>query len=246
MSPTAKYRNNAVWYMKRAWNKRKTLTESSGEWYQNYLPEAHHTVPAQLYEAFHYTSICENSWYQCVKSVLLTILCVTSSTNTPHFAPLTVGTTNYSLTDHTISTRFMWYYDQCDITIHDWTLELKIWPGRAWGHTKCLRKNSHFGKNKVHTRTGNESPEQQRCSSASPPPPSQTSALDAGDALATLFPGKSPGSHRTGGWVGPRASLDGCRYLATTGIRSPERPARSQSLYRLRCPDLWCRVVIII
>jgi len=29
-------------------------------------------------------------------------------------------------------------------------------------------------------------------------------------ALAALRPGKRPGIHFTGGWVGPRASLDGC------------------------------------
>ena len=36
----------------------------------------------------------------------------------------------------------------------------------------------------------------------------------------------------TGGWVGPRAGLDG-RKSRFAGIRSPDRPARSQSLYQL-------------
>jgi hypothetical protein len=36
--------------------------------------------------------------------------------------------------------------------------------------------------------------------------------------------------------VGPRASLDGCGKLSPTGIRSPDRPARSESLYRLSYP----------
>jgi hypothetical protein len=45
-------------------------------------------------------------------------------------------------------------------------------------------------------------------------------------APAGLPPGKRPGTHCTGGWVGPRAGLD--------GFRSPARPARSESLYRLR------------
>ena len=39
-----------------------------------------------------------------------------------------------------------------------------------------------------------------------------------------LYPQGRLGTHFTGGWVGPR------------GIRSPDRPARSQSLYRLRYP----------
>jgi hypothetical protein len=36
--------------------------------------------------------------------------------------------------------------------------------------------------------------------------------------------------------VGPRAGLDVCENLASTGIRSPNRTARSQSLYRLNYP----------
>jgi hypothetical protein len=36
--------------------------------------------------------------------------------------------------------------------------------------------------------------------------------------------------------VGPMAVWTGAENLATTGIRSPDRQARSQSLYRLRYP----------
>ena len=37
--------------------------------------------------------------------------------------------------------------------------------------------------------------------------------------------------------MGPRASLDGCgKSGPPTGIRSPDRPARSESLYRLSYP----------
>jgi hypothetical protein len=36
--------------------------------------------------------------------------------------------------------------------------------------------------------------------------------------------------------VGPRAGLDRCGKSRPTGIRSPDRPARSQSLYRLSYP----------
>jgi hypothetical protein len=38
--------------------------------------------------------------------------------------------------------------------------------------------------------------------------------------------------------VGPMAGLDTCakKNLAPTGIRSPDGPARSQSLYRLTYP----------
>ena len=48
--------------------------------------------------------------------------------------------------------------------------------------------------------------------------------------------GKRPGTHCTGGWVGPRAGLDGCGKSRRTGIRSPDRPVRSVSLYRLSYP----------
>jgi hypothetical protein len=45
-----------------------------------------------------------------------------------------------------------------------------------------------------------------------------------------------PGTHCTGGWVGHGAGLDRCGKSRPTGIRSPDLPARSESLYRLRYP----------
>ena len=41
----------------------------------------------------------------------------------------------------------------------------------------------------------------------------------------------------------PGVGLDGCgKSRRPTGLRSPDRPARSESLYRLRCPSpvVWC------
>jgi hypothetical protein len=43
-----------------------------------------------------------------------------------------------------------------------------------------------------------------------------------------LYPRKRPGTHCTGGWVGPRTGLAVCEKS-----RSPDHPTRSQSLYRL-------------
>ena len=65
-----------------------------------------------------------------------------------------------------------------------------------------------------------------------------TSALRWGWVVSAtprpLYPRERPGTHRTGGWVSPRAGLDGCgKSRPPTGIRSPDRPARSESLYRL-------------
>jgi hypothetical protein len=69
-----------------------------------------------------------------------------------------------------------------------------------------------------------------------------TSALDGVSgqlhAPTALFPGeRTPGTHCTGGWVGPRPGLDtgvrGKNPLPLPGIepRSPGRPVRSQTLY---------------
>jgi hypothetical protein len=71
----------------------------------------------------------------------------------------------------------------------------------------------------------------------------QTSALVRGEWSASrpvrLTPGERvPGTHCTGGWVGPRAGLDDVdkwKFLPPPGLelRPIGRPARSQSLYRL-------------
>ena len=68
-----------------------------------------------------------------------------------------------------------------------------------------------------------------------------TSALDGSGWWTSrpgrLYPQERPDTHFTEGWVGPRA---------TTGIRSPDLPARSESLYRLHYPAplLTCRSVL--
>jgi hypothetical protein len=51
-----------------------------------------------------------------------------------------------------------------------------------------------------------------------------------------LYPWERPGTHCTGGCVGPGAGLDRCGKSRPTGIRSPDLPARSESLYQLRYP----------
>jgi hypothetical protein len=45
------------------------------------------------------------------------------------------------------------------------------------------------------------------------------------------------------GWA-PRQEWTGAENLTPTGIRSPDRSARSESLYRLRYPDPQCVVWI--
>ena len=46
------------------------------------------------------------------------------------------------------------------------------------------------------------------------------------------------GIYFTGGWVGPGSRLDRCgepETFSSTKIRTPNRPSRSESLYRRRC-----------
>jgi hypothetical protein len=56
--------------------------------------------------------------------------------------------------------------------------------------------------------------------------------------------GKKSGTHFTGGRVGTRTGLNGCRKFNHTGIRFQDRLARSESLYQLRCPGQLCTVII--
>jgi len=51
-----------------------------------------------------------------------------------------------------------------------------------------------------------------------------------------LFPGKRTSTHFTGDWVGLRVGLDGGGKSGLTGIRSPDRPARSK-LYQCHCVE---------
>ena len=52
------------------------------------------------------------------------------------------------------------------------------------------------------------------------------------------LPRERPGTHCTGGWVGPKAVLDGCgKILPPPGFDPPDRPTRSESQYKLRYPD---------
>ena len=54
-------------------------------------------------------------------------------------------------------------------------------------------------------------------------------------APAALYPRERPGTNFTGGWVGHRAGLDGGKSRPRRDS-IPDRPAHSQSLYRLSYP----------
>ena len=52
-----------------------------------------------------------------------------------------------------------------------------------------------------------------------------------------LYPREGLGTNCIGGWVGQSAGLDGCgKSRPPNDIRSPDRPARSEPLYRLSYP----------
>ena len=51
-----------------------------------------------------------------------------------------------------------------------------------------------------------------------------------------LYPWERPGTHCVGSGWAPWPVWTGAENLALTGIRSPDRPACSESLYRLRYP----------
>ena len=52
-----------------------------------------------------------------------------------------------------------------------------------------------------------------------------------------LYLRERPGTYCIGGWVGPRARLDGCGKTYPHRDWIPNRAARSESLYRLRYHD---------
>ena len=63
-------------------------------------------------------------------------------------------------------------------------------------------------------------------------------------APAALYPRERPGTHCTGGSVGPRVWMGGKSRPHRDSIT--DRPARSQSLYRLSYPahrNYWAKVI---
>jgi hypothetical protein len=65
--------------------------------------------------------------------------------------------------------------------------------------------------------------------------PFLTSTLDEGGWSTSrpgrFTPGKKHGTNCTGGWVGPMAGLDECWKFASSGIWTPNLPARSELRY---------------
>ena len=88
---------------------------------------------------------------------------------------------------------------------------------------------------KGHSTTGHESPEGEQMYSSTLP---STSALNGWSAPRSgrSTPRKEPVSIvEEAGWA-PEPVWTGAENLAPTGVRSPDRPARNESLYRLSYP----------
>ena len=59
-----------------------------------------------------------------------------------------------------------------------------------------------------------------------------------------LYPRERHGTHFTGGWVGPRAGLDGRKISSPTGFDPEPSSPVAQSLYRLSYPAHgFCRII---
>jgi hypothetical protein len=97
------------------------------------------------------------------------------------------------------------------------------------------------GKGKVHPRTGHEGLEGSR---DIPYSYFNLSAKWGWVVIATprpLYPRERLGTHCIGDWVGTRSALDRCGKSCPYWIRSPDRPAHSESLHQLRYPGpLYC------
>jgi len=62
---------------------------------------------------------------------------------------------------------------------------------------------------------------------------------------SAALPLERTGINCTGGWVDLRVGLDDCGKSRPTGIRSPDLPARSESLYRLSYPAQHCNIMLV-
>ena len=59
-------------------------------------------------------------------------------------------------------------------------------------------------------------------------------------------PGQRPGTHFTGGWVGPRAGLDGRKISSTPGFDPRAVQPIAQSLYRMNYGTQYCILLRVV
>ena len=122
---------------------------------------------------------------------------------------------------------------QCRTNLHCTGAYIEAFAGRKAvfnKNTATFKETLRDIRNTRSPITGHEGPEGEQMYSSTLP---LTSALDWGWKVSAtprpLYPRQRPDTHCIGGWVGSRAGLDGCGKSRTTGIRSPDRPARSSA-----------------
>ena len=113
----------------------------------------------------------------------------------------------------------------------------------TYAHTHTVKTNC-----KIHPRTGREGPEGVEVQ--------LYSFFDLGARWGWVFnttprpfyPRERPGTHCIGSWVAPQGRSGRVWKISPpTGIRSPDRPARSESLYGLSYPStLYVQYKIIL
>ena len=114
------------------------------------------------------------------------------------------------------------------------TFEIPMWTYLAPVHSKVIPLQALCG------------PEGgQRYSSTLPLPRHQKGVSGQQHAPAVLYPQERPGTHFTGGWVGPRAGLNGRKISSPPGF-DPDRPARSSFAIPTEVPGPHCAQCITV
>ena len=146
-----------------------------------------------------------------------------------------------------VNSTVMWKFMPCSVAEIVENLKLKAVRSSETSadlyHTACVShpRRRNFMVTIVNVKVALEEAIKAQSGRRDMPTLSLTSAQDGvvgqRHVSAALPPGMRLGTNRIGGWAGNRAGLDGCENSRpTTGTRSPDHSARSQSLYRLSHP----------
>ena len=139
------------------------------------------------------------------------------------------------------STAMKHFFPKCRSAIYNQSFGVEL---QDYSQPSCICKilcKHSKGKGKIHPRTGHEDPEGDKMYSFTLP---STSMLDGGGWSAPRSGRFTPGKDLVpivleARWT-PGSIWTDAENLSSTGIRPPDRPARSESLYRLSYPSLLC------
>ena len=113
----------------------------------------------------------------------------------------------------------------------------------------CMNVNFRFGKLNLTPRTGQKAQTGSRCIALLFLYPRRQMGVSGQRHVPPLYARERPDTHCLGGLGVPRQVWTGSDNLASTGIRTPDRPARRESLYRpplifvfiVICNNNWCQ-----